>query len=67
MCRRQQLQKLDTKQLRGTEAGVPALPWPVRKKVVDKTIVQVRGKHFQQCGRACLWQSFHTRKATRKN
>jgi hypothetical protein len=54
MCRRQQLQKLDTEQLRRTEAGVPALPWPAREKIVDKTILQVWGKQLQQRRRTCL-------------
>jgi hypothetical protein len=63
---RQQLQKLDPEQLRRTETGVPALPWMTGKKVVDKTIIQVWGKHLQQGSRACLWQLFHAGKTTRK-
>jgi hypothetical protein len=67
MCRRQQLQKLDAEQLRWTEAGVPALPWLAGKKVVDKTIIQVWGKHLQQGSRTRLWQLFHAKKTTQKN
>jgi hypothetical protein len=65
MCRRQQLQQLHTEHLRWTEAGVPTLPWLAPEKVVDKSIIQVRRKH--QGNRACLRQSFHTQKTTRKN
>jgi hypothetical protein len=66
MCRRQQLQQLHTEQLRCTETGVPALPWLAQEKVVDKSIIQVWSKHLQQGNRACLRQSFHTQKTTRK-
>lgn len=64
---RQQLQKLDTEQLCWTKIGVPALPWMTGKKVVDKTIIQVRGKHLQQGGRTRLRQWFHGEKTTQKN
>jgi hypothetical protein len=37
------------------------------KKIVDKPIVQMWGKHLEQCSRTCLWQLFHATKATQKN
>ena len=36
------------------------------KKIVDKPIVQMWGKHLEQCSRTCLWQLFHATKATQK-
>jgi hypothetical protein len=45
---------------------VPALPWLAWKKVVDKTIIQVWGKHLEQSGRTGLGQRFHGEKTTQK-